>query len=162
MVYIRLKNIIDESFQDYKKPSMMLAMCKCDWKCLKEQCLDYSICQNSELAKQENINTPINAIIKRYVTNPITQSIVIAGLEPMLQFIEIKEFVKEFRVVSEDDIVIYTGYYPNEIKDEINHLKQFKNIIIKFGRYMVGSEKKYDNVLGVWLMSDNQYAVKIS
>ena len=56
MVYIRLKSIIDESFQDYKKPSMMLAMCKCDWKCLKEQCLDYSICQNSELVKQENIN----------------------------------------------------------------------------------------------------------
>ena len=32
----------------------------------------------------------------------------------------------------DDDVVIYTGYYPDEIKDALDILRGFKNIIIKF------------------------------
>lgn len=162
MVHIRLKQIIDETFQDYKKPSMLLATCFCDWKCLKEQNLDISICQNSDLAKQKIIDIPIEDIINRYINNPITKAVIIAGLEPMLQFNEVFQFIKEFRKVSDNDIVIYTGYYPEEIVNQINELKKYKNIIIKFGRYKHESNKKYDEVLGIWLISDNQFALKIS
>ncbi len=159
---MRLKNILDEDFQDYKKPSMMLTTCKCDWKCLIEQKLDVSICQNSEIAKQKDIDIPIDNIIDRYINNPITKAIVIGGLEPILQFNEIMEFVQCFRKKCEDDIVIYTGYYPHEIRDEIKQLKLYKNIIIKFGRYKHNSVKKLDDVLGVWLASPNQFTIKIS
>lgn len=162
MVHIRLKQIIDENFQDYKKPSMLLATCKCDWKCLKEQNLDLSICQNSELMKQKTIDIPIEKIINRYINNPITKAIVIAGLEPILQFDEVIRFIREFRNISDDDIVIYTGYFPNEIENEIKELRKYKNIIIKFGRYKHESSKKYDEILGIWLISDNQFALKIS
>ena len=162
MVYIRLKYILDENFQDYKKPSMLLATCKCDWKCLKEQGLDLSICQNSELIKQKNINIPMKNIINRYINNPITKAIIIAGLEPMLQFDEVIKLIKEFRNVSNDDIVIYTGYYPEEISEELEILKKYKNITMKFGRYKHEGVKKFDDVLGIWLVSDNQYAKKIS
>ena len=162
MVYIRLKQIIDENFQDYKKPSMLLATCKCDWKCLIEQGLDISICQNSELIKQKNINISVSKIINRYINNPITSAIIIAGLEPILQFNEVIEFINEFRNVSDDDIVIFTGYYPEEIKKQIEELKKYKNIIMKFGRYKHESNKIYDKVLGIWLISDNQFAKKIS
>jgi pyruvate-formate lyase-activating enzyme len=162
MVQIRLKLIVDENFQDYKKPSMLLATCKCDWKCLKEQELDLSICQNSELIKQKNIDIPIHVIIDRYINNPITKAIIIAGLEPILQFDELIEFIKEFREASDDDIIIFTGYYPEEISNQINELVGFKNIIVKFGRYKHNSNKKYDQILGVWLISDNQFTLKIS
>jgi len=159
---MRLKQIIDENFQDYKKPSMLLATCKCDWKCLKEQGLDLSICQNSDLIKQKTIVVPIKNIINRYNNNPITKAIIIAGLEPMLQFNEVIMFIKEFRIVSNDDIVIFTGYYPEEIDEELEQLKKYRNIIMKFGRYKHDSNKKYDKILDVWLVSDNQFAVKIS
>ena len=157
---MKIKYIIDENFQDYKKPSMMLATCYCDWKCLKELNLDISICQNSQIAQQKNIEVSIESIINRYLNNPITRAVVIGGLEPMLQFEEVLEFVKQFRKYSNDDIVIYTGYYPEEIQDKIKELIQYKNIIIKFGRYIPNKDKRFDEVLGVWLASDNQFAVK--
>ena len=157
-----IKQIVDEVFQDYKKPAMMISSCLCDWKCLKEQSLDFSICQNSKLALQKDILLSNKTIIDRYISNPITQAIVIAGLEPFLQFEEIIEFISQFREVCNDDIVIYTGYYPNEIEKEINILKQYKNIIIKFGRFKTDSNKKFDKILGVELVSDNQFAEKIS
>ena len=49
--------------------------------------------------------------------------------------------------------IIYTGYCPNpnEIPKEIGLLKQYKNIIIKFGRYIPNAKSKYDEVLGVEL-----------
>ena len=157
---MKIKYIIDENFQDYKKTSMMIAMCSCDWKCLKELNLDISICQNSQIAQQKNIEVSIESIIDRYLNNPITQAVVIGGLEPMLQFDEVLEFIKQFRQYSDDDIVIYTGYYPEEIQDKIKELIQYKNIIIKFGRYIPDKDKRFDEVLGIWLASDNQFAVK--
>ena len=157
---MKIKYIIDENFQDYKKTSMMLATCCCDWKCLKELNLDISMCQNSQIAQQKNIEVSIESIINRYLNNPITQAVVIGGLEPMLQFDEVLEFIKQFRKYSNDDIVIYTGYYPEEIQDKIKELIQYKNIIIKFGRYIPNKDKRFDEVLGVWLASDNQFAVK--
>jgi len=37
-----------------------------------------------------------------------------------------------------------------------------KNIIIKYGRFIPDKEKHYDEVLGIYLASDNQYAERIS
>lgn len=157
-----IKDIIDEDFVNYKKPSMLIAMCNCDWKCLKERNLNLSICQNSELAHQNNIEVSVDKIIERYLNNPITKAVVIAGLEPMLQFAEVLEFVKEFRKQSEDDVVIYTGYDLNEVYDFVMKLREYKNIIVKFGRYIPDDKRRYDEVLGVHLTSENQYAIKIS
>lgn len=90
------------------------------------------------------------------------ESVVIGGLEPFLQFEDLLTFVKDFRAVSEDDIVIYTGYYASEIDHQIDELKKFKNIIIKFGRYVPNKPSVYDKVLGITLASNNQKAFKIS
>ena len=67
-----------------------------------------------------------------------------------------------FRCYTNDDIVIYTGYNESEVSEQIERLRYFKNIIIKFGRYIPNKQSHYDNVLGVNLASDNQYAIKIS
>ena len=45
---------------------------------------------------------------------------------------------------------------------KINILKQYPNIIIKFGRFKPNQKSHYDDVLGVNLISDNQYGEKIS
>ena len=60
-----------------------------------------------------------------------------------------------------DTFVIYTGYYPNEIKKYLEALSKFDNIIIKFGRYKQNSNSIFDEVLGVELASDNQYALNL-
>ena len=54
------------------------------------------------------------------------------------------------------------GQCQREIFDEIRELKQFPNIIIKYGRFIPGHSPIYDEVLGVNLASKNQFAVKIS
>lgn len=155
-------NIQDECFQDYKKISMLVSCVKCDGKCWKELNLPPSTCQNNELSNKDIKSIDISKLIDRYVSNKLTKAIIFGGLEPFLQFNEILEFVKGFRIQSDDDIVIYTGYYPDEIKQELMQLKRFPNIIVKFGRYIPNSKKKYDEVLGIELISDNQYAEKIS
>lgn len=54
------------------------------------------------------------------------------------------------------------GYKEDEIEDKINQLKQYKNIIVKFGRFVPNQEKHKDSLLGIYLASFNQYAIKIS
>lgn len=160
---MRVKEIKDETFQDYKKPAMFIATCFCDWKCCKELDLKESICQNSYIALNKTKEIENTEIINRYNNNNITKSIIFGGLEPILQIEEILDFIKEFREIgNQDDIVVYTGYYKNEIVDKIDRLKKYNNIIMKYGRYIPNSEKRYDNILGITLISNNQYAEKIS
>ena len=70
-------------------------------------------------------------------------------------------FINEFRKVSQDDVVIYTGYNKDEIVSEINELKDFGNIIVKFGRFVPDQESHFDETLGVELCSPNQYAERV-
>ena len=67
-----------------------------------------------------------------------------------------------FRCYTNDDIVIYTGYTEEEIKEQVGLLSKYTNIIIKFGRFVPDQESHYDDVLGIKLASPNQYARKIS
>ena len=80
----------------------------------------------------------------------------------MLQIDELLDFIKAFRINHSNTIVIYTGYYESEIEEQLAKLRKFQNIIIKFGRFIPNQESHFDEVLGVYLASDNQYAKKIS
>ena len=63
---------------------------------------------------------------------------------------------------SEDtDIVIYTGYDKEEIQAQLKEIKGYarnNKLIVKFGRFIPNANYKYDEILGVTLASDNQYA----
>lgn len=158
---MRLKGITDEDFLQYKKPSMFIITSFCTFKCEKE-CPECH-CQNSPLAlaKYEEIND--DSIVKRYINNPITSAIVFGGLEPLDQFDELIVLISKFRNFTFDDIVIYTGYNKEEISDKVTYLaNSFKNIIIKFGRFVPNDASIYDEVLGITLASKNQYGEKIS
>lgn len=160
---MRVKTIVPERFQDYKLPSMFISTCFCDYKCCHEQGLDIEVCQNAPLAQQENKEIDNETIYKKFASNPITKAVCLGGLEPMLQINEVLELIETFRKHGEDcPFVIYTGYYPNEIPEPLERLKQYKNIIVKFGRFVPNSQSKYDEVLGIKLASSNQYAEVIS
>ena len=159
---MKLKFIKRDDFVNYKKCSVFLGTTSCDWKCCKESNIPCSVCQNYPWSNNPIKEFNNKSIIDMYLKDGLEESIVFGGLEPMLQFQELVSFIDEFRKVSEDDIVIYTGYYPSEIEKEITILKKFSNIIIKFGRYIPNRPSRYDEILGVTLASDNQYAEKIS
>ena len=157
-----VKNIVEEDFVNYKLPSMFIATCFCDWKCCREQNLDISVCQNSDISKQANYNISNKDIFNRYISNPITKAVVIGGLEPMMQFEEIYDLIKCFRDNNcKDMFVIYTGYNENEILNQIDRLKKFENIILKIGRYRPNNKSHYDDILGINLVSHNQKGVII-
>lgn len=155
-----LKGLIDTDIVNYKKTSMVLEFPFCSFKCDKE--CGQQVCQNSALATAPNIEVNPMDLIARYETNPITEAVCCQGLEPWDSFTDLLTFITLFRSVSNDDIVIYTGYNKDEILDKVTLLKEVPNIIIKFGRYIPNQQPHYDEVLGVDLASDNQYAEKIS
>lgn len=157
-----IKGVVDEVFQDYKKTSMLIEMPYCTFKCLNELNLPISICQNCELTNQKNIEIDCATLIERYLGNNLTSAVIFAGLEPFDSFLDVFDFIRQFRAVCNDEIVVYTGFDEHEITDKTRILSQFKNIIIKFGRFIPDQEKHYDEILGVELASPNQYAKNIS
>ena len=160
---MRVKAIVAEDFINYKLPSMFIATCFCDYKCCTELGLDIGVCQNAPLAQMEDKDIDDQIIYEQFVKNPITKAVVVGGLEPMIQINELVNLINLFRIQGENcPFIIYTGYYPNEIPEPLERLKQYKNIIVKFGRYIPNSKSKYDEILGVMLVSANQYAEIIS
>ena len=155
-----IKGIIDEDFINYKKPCMVIEFPYCSFKCDKE--CGKQVCQNGALANSPNIDIERMDLIDRYLKNDITQSVVMQGLEPFDSWDDLVSLIFLFRCYTNDDIVIYTGYNLSELEEQVELLSYFKNIIIKFGRYIPNKQSHYDNILGVNLASDNQYAVKIS
>ena len=156
-----IKQLVKEDFINYKKRNMFIGFPKCTWKC-EIECGCRGMCQNSSLALSPDINISNDRLINEYINNPITESIVCGGLEPFESWDDLYSLIKDFRDVCDDDFVIYTGFDEEEIKDKIDQLSKFKNIVIKFGRYKPNEEKHFDDVLGVNLASNNQYAKKIS
>ena len=69
-----IKQLVDEDFVNYKKPSMFVGFPKCSFKCDKE--CGMQVCQNSTLALSQNINIDTNRLVERYLSNPITHAIV--------------------------------------------------------------------------------------
>lgn len=158
---MKIKGLVEEDFVNYKKPSMFIIFPYCTFKCDKEA--GCSICQNSGLVNEPDIEMAPIEIVSRYVKNPITKAVVFGGLEPF-DSEELIMFIEYIRNYTNDDIIIYTGYTEEEISDEIKWLQKsgIKNIIIKFGRFIPNQEKHYDEILGVELASPNQYARRIS
>ena len=155
-----IKELRDEDFINYKKPSMFIAFPSCTFKCERE--CGQKMCQNSSLIHSPNIDISINSLIERYMNNPITSAIVCGGLEPMDSWEDLQCFIQNFRYWSNDDVVIFTGYNKEEVQDKIEWLKLYGPVIVKFGRFIPGQEPHTDPILDVSLASPNQYAEVIS
>ena len=153
-----VKKIIDEDFTNYKKPSMFICSPRCTMKCGE------ALCQNSPWLKQPDIKINNRELVERYLNNNLTHATIFGGLDPADTFDDLWWYLSILRNTykCDDDVVIYTGYNKDEILDKVEILKQFPNIIIKYGRYIPNQQPHYDEVLGVNLASDNQYAERIS
>ena len=173
---MKLKGIIDEDIVNYKKISMFLIFPTCSFKCDKD--CGKQVCQNSSLTVVPTIDISKEALCERYLKNPLTEAIVLGGMEPFDSEFDLLPFIHCLRQQynCKDDIVIYTGYTEEELeegyrtfssakdimKNSWELLKQYGNIVVKFGRYIPDQEKHYDSVLGVELSSPNQYAKRYS
>ena len=124
---MKLKGIVFDDFVNYKKPCMTLESPRCDFKCDKE--CGRQVCQNSPLAKANNIEVDVDILIKSYIANDITQAVCFQGLEPFDTWNETYEFIYKFRrqYNIKDDIVIFTGYTEDELQSKLIQLKTFEN-----------------------------------
>lgn len=151
---MHLKQIIDESFGDYKQAAMLLVVPECSWKCKG--------CQNTHLAELETKNFPDEEIWGRYEKNAITSAIVMGGLEPFCNMDEVVSFIDAGVARGQDTpIIIYTGYDISITSDSfIQAAQRYRGqILVKFGRYIPNMPKVYNKHLGVFLASPNQYVV---
>jgi len=173
-----VKDINECDFVNYKKPSMFLAFPTCSMKC--DELNGAPVCQNCRLAQEPNISISKEEVCERYINNPLTNSIVFGGMEPFDSNLDVISLIDCLRnkYNCNDDVVIYTGYTKEEliqgyrtnqepeaakaIKTFWVTLISYPNIIIKFGRFIVNSESRYDDILGVKLASKNQYAEVVS
>lgn len=157
---MKIIDLVELDVTNYKEASMFIITYKCSFKCDKEN--GTKECQNSHLVSCPVINLSDDKIVERYLNNPMTTAIVFGGLEPLDQYDEVLALMTKFREKTQDTIIIYTGYTEEELKDKIPELAKFGNIIIKYGRYRPNQIAHFDEVLGVNLISDNQYAKRIS
>lgn len=157
---MKIIGLKDYDVVNYKKPSIFIVFPKCSFKCDKEN--NCALCQNSSLAQEPIVEIRIEKILNIYKKNPLTKAFVCGGLEPFDTPEDLFELVTTIRDKEKimDDIVIYTGYTEEEInsKEIGNLIKNYPNIIIKYGRFRPNEEKHLDIILGVNLSSRNQYA----
>ena len=158
---MKLKGIIDCDFTNYKVPVLTLEFPYCDFKCDKLN--GCQVCQNSKLAAEPNIEISYEYIWQLYSQNPLTKGFCCQGLEPFDSFIELFEFINFIRIEKQckDEIIIYTGYDKGENMYVERLIRNYHNIIIKWGRYIIGDKPHYDTILGVELASNNQYGERI-
>lgn len=155
---MKLKGIIDYDCTNYKEPCLTLEFPYCDFKCDKIN--GCHVCQNSALYFEPDIEISGEQIWKMYQDNPLTKAFCFQGMEPFDSYIDLIEFIKFIRIDKQcdDPIIIYTGYGQGEDWITEQSIRKYKNIIVKWGRYLLGYEPHYDEVLGVNLASNNQYA----
>lgn len=156
---MKLKGIIDYDIINYKEPVMTLEFPYCDFKCDKLN--GCQVCQNSFLVFEPDIDILMSDIWLLYEQNPLTKGFCFQGLEPFDSY-EIFDLIDTIRYYCDDPIIIYTGYNKEQLPKQLEILKEYTNIIVKWGRFILGDEPHYDEVLGVNLASNNQYAEKIS
>ena len=155
-----LKGVVDQDFIQYKKPCMTLMFPSCSFKCDIE--CGERVCQNGALAFSPDIEVDTYTIAKRFLDNLMVDTLVCGGLEPFDSGKDLNRLISLLRFCEcDDDVVIYTGYTEEEIKERFSWIYGHKNIIIKFGRFIPNRPHIYDEVLGVELSSDNQYAKRI-
>ena len=177
---MKLISLIDEDFVNYKSAAMYLIFPTCSFKCNTD--CGQPVCQNFSIINNSTVDITKEALCERYLANSITTAIVCAGLEPLDSPLDLVPFVDCLRnkYHCDDPIIIYTGYteaecegvdeytYPKAIiaqtvlVNEYQQLKNYKNIIVKFGRFIPNDTPHFDPVLGITLVSSNQYAKVIS
>lgn len=157
---MKLKGIIDYDTVNYKEPTLTLLFSDCDFKC--DRLNGCQVCQNSALVTEPNFLISFEKIWEFYELNPLTKGFCCQGLEPLDSFCELLDFIQFIRNKTNDIIIIYTGYNKFEQPLFLKAITQYTNIIIKWGRFILGDEPHYDKILGVKLASNNQYAERIS
>ena len=160
---IEIKGIIWEDLVNYKKISTTLMMPKCSFKCDKENRVQ--VCQNWELAAAPSQTVLIEDVIKKHMQNPLTEAIVLQGLEPLDSMVDVCTVAASLKALKcHDDLIIYTGYNKSEIEPALIQNLAFLTpgkLIIKWGRYIPNQKPHFDPILEVNLASDNQYAEEI-
>lgn len=154
-------------FSDYKKTSLYFTVgLTCNMKCMRDigvnpnDDVEFN-CHNSELLQNKPIEFSSEDIISMINKNPFTEAYIMSGLEPLDSMENLKKLIETIRLKDNKDIVIYTGYDIHEVKDKLEQIKPYENIVFKFGRFIPNQKPRYDDVLGVHLVSQNQYGMKI-
>jgi len=145
-------------FNDYKKVGLYIATPFCNFKCVKEakeKGVEVT-CHNGGLDYVSDMSAQ-DVVEKHLSINPFAECIILSGLDPIDNWVETKQFINDFRKITDMEIVLFTGYYPNEIMDKLVELEHHEDIMFKFGRFNPINKPRFDDLGGVKLSTGNQY-----
>ncbi len=91
----------------------------------------------------------IDEVLKEILSYP-SKKITISGGEPFDQPKALEYFLKKLKLNGFKDILVYTGYEYEEIKDRYNYILKYIDVLIS-GRFIEGLGTEY-----IWKGSDNQ------
>ena len=97
----------------------------------------------------EKYKKDVDEVIKEITSYPVKR-ITISGGEPFDQPKGLKYLLKELKEKGFEDILVYTGYEYDEIKDKYKDIFQYIDVLIT-GRFIEGLESDY-----IWKGSENQ------
>ena len=91
----------------------------------------------------------LNDVLKEILSYP-SKKITISGGEPFDQPEALEYLLKKLKLNGFKDILVYTGYEYEEIKDKYKNILKYIDVLIS-GRFLEGLETEY-----IWKGSDNQ------
>ena len=91
----------------------------------------------------------INEVLREILSYP-SKNITISGGEPFDQPKALEYLLKKLKLNGFKDILVYTGYEYEEIKDRYKDILKYIDVLIS-GRFVEGLETEY-----IWKGSDNQ------
>jgi len=158
---MQIKGVMDGDFINYKLPSLLIEFPKCSGKCDKEN--GTNLCQGYILNSIDNKEISIEKIYNMFKNSIFAKAITCVGLEPLDSSEDLYNLITFFRSNGCNScFVIYTGYTEQEVisNPDWERLLHLGNIIFKYGRFRPNEQPHFDEVLGVNLVSSNQYGKK--
>jgi pyruvate-formate lyase-activating enzyme len=150
---IRYKSITHERVEDAPFVGALICAVSCSIGCKD--------CFNESVKQEPNRCSYIPNILDEIQANPFNEGVILAGLEWSSQPKELIALVKE-ATKRHLPIIIYTGYTSDQFIRRVPRIKEFPNVLIKYGSFNQNLRSFEHKEYGVNLASTNQHIQKIS
>jgi len=150
---IRYKSITHERVEDAPFVGALVCALDCNIGCKG--------CFNQSLKEAPIFYKKADEIMDEIMSNPFNEGVILAGLEWSLQPTELLALVKS-ATVRNMPVIVYTGHDINTFLRRVPLIKQFTEVLVKYGAYDESKLSLTHEAYGIKLASTNQHIDSIA